>query len=425
MPETSPITGTRPVLQQELAIVPHSQRVVDPRQTRLMPVADSILWSPSLGATHPAAPLMFFTQHTIRKIHDRLAVHPNGLGIGLLAGRRYTDSRSGGQFVIIDGALPLPVLASEHEATEALAKGLGSAAAGIDIAGWYRSHSFSDAALTPSDVEAQSELFGERASIVLVVAAGGEAGGVFRQSSSPTWPVEALPLYEWLSDPAKTDEPRHTTLRWHNYQASEPVTRVGTVVAPVPAPAPAPAPAPEQARVSTQSVLFPDAGAEDDDEFAPFVAPGRAAVNKPFLKPAIYIACALGGAVLVAALSAIISSGDASSGSRGAGSNRPRAAGVPGTMAYSVAVLDRRADTLALAVTAFADRARMLDARQMTCAGLARGLQQVEDNWLAYSIARRETLASFDAERQERDRALYADVRAVERRFERSACARP
>ncbi|MGE5801024.1 MAG: hypothetical protein ACM358_02095 [Gemmatimonadota bacterium] len=388
-----------------------------------MPVADSILWSPSLGAIQPAAPLMFFTQHTIRKIHDRLAVRPNGLGIGLLAGRRYTDSRSGGQFVVIDGALPLPVLASEDEATEALAKGLGSAAAGIDIVGWYRSHSFSDAALTPSDVAAQSELFGERASIVLVVAAGGEAGGAFRQSSSPTWPVEALPLYEWLSDPAKTDEPRHTTLRWHNYQASEPVSRVGTFVAP--APAPALAPAPEQARVSAQSVLFPDAGAEDDDEFAPYVAPERAAVNKRFLKPAIYIACALGGAVFVAALSAIISAGDASSGSRDAGSNRAGAAGVPGTMAYAVTVLDRRADTLALAVTAFTDRARMLDARQMTCAGLARGLQQVEDNWLAYSIARRETLASFDAERQERDRALYADVRAVERRFERSGCARP
>lgn len=415
--ETSPVSGTRPVVQQELAIVLHSQRAVDPRQTRLMPVADSILWTPAVGAAHSPAPLMFLPQHTIRKIHDRLAIVPKGLGIGLLAGRRYTDSRSGAQFVIIDGALPLHALASEDEATEALAKGLGSTAAGIDIVGWYRSHSFRDAALTPADVEAQSDVFGDGAgaggtgSIVMVVAARAEAGAVFCQSVSPAWPVEALPLYELLPEPARSDGPKATMLSWRNYHAVEPVAHFGVAVA-----------APMTERVTNPLVLLPDD--LDDDEPGAVVAP---ALPRPkrLLKPAIYVACALGGAVLVAALSAIIRSGDASSGSRGAGSNRPAAASVPGSMAYSVAVLDRRADTLALAVTAFTDRARMLDARQMTCAGLARGLQQVEDNWLAYSIARRATLASFDAERQERDQALYADVRAVERRFERSACARP
>ena len=67
----------------------------------------------------------------------------------------------------------------------------------------------------------------------------------------------------------------------------------------------------------------------------------------------------------------------------------------------------------------------MFDAKQMTCPGLQRGLQQVEDNWLAYNIARRETLAPFDGQREDRDRKLYADVRTVERRFERSGCPRP
>ena len=385
-----------------------------------MPLADSILWSPAVGGTHRPAPLMFFTQHTLRKVHDRLATVPNGLGIGLLAGRRYTDSRSGAQFVVIDGALPLPAPAAEDEATDALAQGMGSVAAGIEIVGWYRSHSFSVAALTPSDVEAQSELFGDGASIVVVVAAGGEAGAVFRQSSSPAWPVESLPMYEWLSEPAKTDGPRHTTVRWRNYHASEPVTSVG---GPVQAPAPAPAPAPAQEWVTPQTVLFPAAD-EEDDESTPVVAPARAVRYKPFLKPAIYVACALGGAVLVAALSAIINSGDASSSSRGAGAN-PNGIGEPGSAAYAAAVLDRRADTLSLALTAFEDRARMFDAKQMTCPGLQRGLQQVEDNWLAYNIARRETLAPFDGQREDRDRSLYADVRGVERRFERSGCARP
>jgi hypothetical protein len=356
---------------------------------------------------------MFFAQHTLRKIHDRLATMPNGLGIGLLAGRRYLDSQSGAQFVVIDGALPLPALDAEDNATAALAQGIRSA--GIEVVGWYRSHSFSDAALTPSDVEAQSELFGERgeASIVLVVAAGGETGAVFRQSSSPAWPVEALPLYEWLAEPAKSDGPKPTILAWRNYHAAEPLARFGAPIALSPG-----------ERVNNHPVLVPD-GDMDEDTPAPVVAPAPATRQKRLLKPAIYVACALGGAVLVAGMSAIISSGDASSSSRGAGPNANEAASEPGTVAYAAAVLDRRADTLALALTAFDDRARMFDNRQMTCAGLARGLQQMEDNWLAYNIARRETLAPFDAQREERDRTLYADVRAVERRFERSGCPRP
>jgi len=395
--------------------MPQSAPPAEPRLMRFMPVGDSILWSPAVGGANRPAPLMFFAQHTVRKIHDRLATLPNGLGIGLLAGRRCTDGQSGAQFVIIDGALPIPVVAAEDEVTDALAQGMGSVAEGIEIVGWYRSHSFSDAALTPSDVEAQSELFGERASIVLVVAAGGNAGGVFRQSSSPAWPVEALPLYEWLAEPAKTDGPKQTVLGWHNYHAAEPVARFGASVAAV---------AGEQ--INKHLVLFPDADV-DEDEGAPVAAPSSTPATRStaFLKPAIYVACALGGAVLVVALSAIISAGDASSGSRGTGSNGNAAANGPGTTAYAVAELDRRADTLALALAAFTDRARMFDARQMTCEGLSRGLQQVESNWLAYNIARRETLAPFDAPREERDRTLYADVRTVERKFERSACARP
>jgi len=379
---------------------------------RLMPVADSILWTPVAGGTHRPAPLMFFAQHTLRKIHERLGTLPNGLGIGLLAGRRFTDGRSGAQFVIIDGALPLPVLPSEDEAAPALAQGMRAAAAGIEIVGWYRSHSFTDAALTPSDVDAQSELFGDgETSIVMVLSAGGEAGAVFRQSSSPAWPVEALPLYEWLAEPAKTDGPKPTMLGWRNYHAAEPVARFGTPISEA-----------SGERINSRPLLVPDLDVDDDTPI-PMVMPAPA--RKRFLQPAIYVACALGGAVLVAAASGIISSRGATGSSRGAGSNGSGVNADPGTAAFAAAVLDKRADTLALALTAFDDRSRMFDAKQMTCAGLQRGLQQVEDNWLSYNIARREILAPFDGQREERDRTLYADVRTAERQFERSGCARP
>jgi hypothetical protein len=219
-------------------------------------------------------------------------------------------------------------------------------------------------------------------------------------------------LYEWLAEPAKTDGPKPTMLTWRNYHAAEPVTRLGVPVL-----------SEVTERVNSRPVLLPDLDL-DEDLPVPMVAPVPAPRRKRFLKPAIYVACALGGAVLMAALSAIISSGDALSTSRGAGSNAD-GIGEPGTVAYAAAVLDRRADTLALVLTAFGDRARMFDAKQMTCTGLSRGLQQVEDNWLAYNLARRATLAPFDAAREDRDRSLYADVRTIERRFERSGCARP
>jgi len=416
--ESSPATGMRPVAQQELAILPHAARVPDTRQMRIMPVADSILWSPAIGGAHRPAPLMFFAQHTLRKIHDRLASVPNGLGMGLLAGRRYTDGRSGAQFVVIDGALPLPALAAEDEPIEVLAEGMRSAAAGIEIFGWYRGHSFSDAALTPSDVEAQSELFGDRPCIVVAVSSGGEAGAVFRHSPSQAWPVEALPFYEWLAEPASTDGPKPTMLGWRNYRASEPVVRLAAT--PVAATVSATVSATLSERIN-HTVLLPDDELDDDETRQPVSQ--KVTWYRPLPRPAVYVACALGGAVLVAGLSAVISSSNGSStGSRaGAGGG----AGDFATNAAAAAVIDRRADTLALALAAFDDRMRMFDARQMPCTGLSRGLQQVEDEWLAYNIARKETLAPFDSQREVRDRSLYADVRSVERRFERSGCARP
>lgn len=102
-----------------------------------------------------------------------------------------------------------------------------------------------------------------------------------------------------------------------------------------------------------------------------------------------------------------------------------RADAAPATAAPDAATLDRRADTLAAAIAAFTLRGRMYDSRRMGCDGLSRGLEQVEDAWLAYSLARKVTIGAIDATQDQRDQTLYADVRAVELRFERSSCTRP
>jgi hypothetical protein len=171
-----------------------------------------------------------------------------------------------------------------------------------------------------------------------------------------------------------------------------------------------------QASHPNHPVLLPDPEADDDVAPPP---PSTRVLPKPHRYRA-YVASALAGAVFVTALYGLLGSRSvASSGRAGADS---ALGGVP---VSDTALLDRRADTLALAISAFTMRASMYDSRRMPCSGLARGLAQVEDGWLSYNMARKDLMAGSDRARDARDKSLYADVRAVEVRFERSSCARP
>jgi hypothetical protein len=185
-------------------------------------------------------------------------------------------------------------------------------------------------------------------------------------------------------------------------QAFEPATRF-----------PAPPPASAMGR-ENRSVLFPETDPDDEPRL-----PQPPRRFQRFTRPAAYVACALAGAVLVTAIYGLIGPRLATGGRAGADS------APAGSAAGDTAVLDRRADTLALAVSAFEMRARMFDTRRMGCPGLARGLRQVEDGWLSYNMVRKDLMASSDPARDARDKGLYADVRSVEVRFERSSCARP
>lgn len=173
-------------------------------------------------------------------------------------------------------------------------------------------------------------------------------------------------------------------------------------------------------------ILLPDEYGDDDVALVPpHQTPATIVAPKPrwyrgLGRPAAYVASGIGGAVLVAALYGLLGSGTGSSGSRAGPVAAPGAAPVT-----DPAVLDRRADTLALAISAFNLRASMYDSRRMPCSGLQRGLTQVEDAWLGYNLAHKDLMAGSDPVRDARDKGLYADVRGVEVRFERSTCARP
>jgi len=171
-------------------------------------------------------------------------------------------------------------------------------------------------------------------------------------------------------------------------------------------------------------ILLPEADIDDeavDLPAAPSAAPQpRVSVLAKLARPVAYIASGIAGAVFVVVIYGLLGSRVDSAGSR------TRDDATPGVIAASnLAALDSRADSLTLVIAAFTMRSRMYDSRRMGCAGLSRGLQQVEDAWLSYNLARKETSGTTDSARDTRDRALYADVRNVELRFERSSCTRP
>ena len=196
----------------------------------------------------------------------------------------------------------------------------------------------------------------------------------------------------------------------------EPVVRLGTPAMPGGASHP------------NHPVLLPDPDADDDVAPIPHPtvsAPALTTIVAPqprwyrgLIRPTAYLASGMAGAVLVTVLYGILGSRVASPGGRSG------PASGAGAMVADTVVLDRRADTLALAISAFTMRASMFDTRRMPCSGLARGLTQVEDAWLTYNMARKD-LMTVDPMRDSRDKGLYSDVRTVEVRFERSSCTRP
>lgn len=174
-------------------------------------------------------------------------------------------------------------------------------------------------------------------------------------------------------------------------------------------------------------VLLPDEDGDDDVALTPppRTTPTTIAAPKPhwyrgLVRPVAYVASGVAGAVLVTVLYGMFGTGVVSFGGRTGSEAVSGAAPIT-----DPAVLDRRADTLALAISAFNMRGAMYDSRRMPCSGLQRGLAQVEDAWLGYNMARKDLMAGADPVRDARDKSLYADVRTVEARFERSSCTRP
>src|SRR5438093_12454556 len=396
---------------------------------RPMPIAASILWKPIEGAAEQDAGLfpVFITQRALAAVEDVGVARPAAC-FGLLIGDVVDSPEAGAPHVVVESTIRLPA-SPDDDAKTVLVQGWVVAQdvlrkSGDLLVGWYRGGG-GEAALSPAEADAHRAFFVQPWQLAVVVGSGElTVGGVFRRSARSAWAHECLPFYE-LVDPSsiRPDGSKPTRLRWDNYRTEETAlvtsaTLPGPAGVPTPAEAaPAPADAPPSWRTSspTPQVLWPDQfgsaeGAEGGGAASSRIRVGRAG------RWAAYTAA---GVLAVAGLLRLYSA-VASPASPGPAQRTPQADAVtPG------APLDRAADTLALAIAAFDLRAQLFASRQMQCPELARGLVLVEERWTAYNGVRKNSGVALDSARTARDRALYADVDGVERRFERSACPRP
>jgi proteasome lid subunit RPN8/RPN11 len=328
---------------------------------------------------------------------------PRRSGCGFLAGGLFHCPDTGQPYVFIEAAIPLPGPSGSYDLKRVIAQGRSLAereleGSGRHLVGWYHVHPAPHATLSRGDADAHLTFFDRPWHVGLVVASGDEpAGGFFCRSASPGWLNERLPFYEVLPDElGPGNGPRTTVVPWGNYQTDEEVVAASDVAVAVRERA--------QARV-----LFPD---EFDEE------PAEPSPRRPSLRRAVRYA-AYGLAVLVpTGLFGVYFA-------RAKTSPPSPAAVAPPTPAMRAARIDALGDSVALATAAFDLRVRLLETRRMACPDVARGLVEVEERWMAYNVARRSLPVTSDSARSARDQALYADVDAVERRFERSPCPRP
>jgi len=373
---------------------------------RPMPVGSAILWTPvGLASASPEYPI-FFTQRALDAVHAPLAGLPEGASsLGFLVGGIYQTPDTRAPFIVVESTIHLPWSIGGDHLTAALRQGRVIAQeevrrSGAQLLGWYHSHVAPHARLSVSDVAAHVACFDQPWNVALVVSRGTQlTGGIFRIASRTAWSNEYLPFYELPDASAQRLDGRPAShLTWANYrtQGVELSTNLAAGVRDVAPPL----------------LLFDD---EPVDEGAPLPARlPRRSLPAPVIKAVRFGALGLvAGASLFGAYRVFASGPD-------------RAGAVTDSAAVMTPDrLDRLADTVAFAVTAFEIRLRLFDGRKMLCSDLSQGLVDLEARWMTHSAARRAVAATPDSARVARDRRLNADVGTVERGFARTGCPRP
>jgi hypothetical protein len=313
---------------------------------------------------------------------------------------------------------------------------------GGELLGWYHSHPPLELSLSPADLIAHAQLCPEPWQIALIVGSdqAGFAGGFFRRGARESWPVACLPFYELLAPSEMLNAgPTRSQVPWRNYRTDAQLASVAAPEEPAPTPPPraagaargrigsraSPPSPPSPASPASPVIFFPDEDDDDsDEEDSPRAA--DASGSRRWARRALY---GLSGLVVAAALVGVyglVARATSPGEPPPAAAPSPRVAAPAAPAAPAVPRgLDRLSDAVARAVLGYNERARMFDKEQLDCPDLAVGLVAVEESWMAYNTARRDTSTPLTAPLAARDQDLNTSVDGVERHFDRSQCERP
>jgi len=378
-----------------------------------LPTAQSVLWRPAVQELAPpegdASPI-FIAQRTLAAVEDHLVAAPHRALLGYLVGRVLEAPDTGISYVVAHGAVRVPQMILDGATERLVAESLAAAQRMLPpedgvVVGWYRSDPAGQHMISADDHQAHVQHF-QRAwqfALVVTIRPTGTRGGFFRPAGDPGSPVPYLPFYELLDAESYRDGWKHPRVSWTNYWSPDPaVWRVQAESAR--APRVTPSERPSGAR-RLAPIIPPD---DEDFDVAWVRLQGRGGgAWRWWLAAAAAVVTAI---VLGVHL-----------GLRPA----PPPTDAPSEPVPVAAPEPTGVQAVRQAIAEYRSRERLVANRQMTCDDLARGLADVDEQWLRYTLASQPAATPDDTTLATPEGRLAADVEAVEADFERSGCPRP
>ncbi len=378
-----------------------------------LPTAQSVLWRPAIQELAPPdadASSIFVAQRALAAVEDHLLAAPHRALLGYLVGRVLETPDTGISYVVAHGAVRVPQMLVDGATERLVAESLAAAQRMLPpedgvVVGWYRSDPTGQLKISADDHQAHLRHFQRpwQFALVVTIRATGTRGGFFRPAGDPGSPVAYLPFYELLDAETYRDGWKHPRVSWSNYWSPDPAVWRTQAESPRP-PRVTPSERPSGAR-RLVPILAPET--EEDSDLAWVRTPRGGRGAWPWW---------LGAGVVV--LTAIVL------GVRlGLGPGAP--AGTPAEPPSDTAPELAIVQAVRRAIDQYRLRESLVAKSQMTCDDLARGLADVDEQWLRYTLASPPGSASEDTTLATPEGRLAADVEAVEADFERSGCPRP
>ena len=379
-----------------------------------LPTAQSVLWRPAiqeLAAPDADASPIFVAQRALAAVDDHLLAAPHRPLLGYLVGRVLETPDTGTSYVVAHGAVRVPQMIVDGATERLVAESLAAAQRMLApedgvVVGWYRSDPTGFLKISADDHQAHLRHFQRpwQFALLVTIRPTGTRAGFFRPAGDPGSPVTYLPFYELLDAEALRDGWKHPRVSWSTYWSPDPAVWRTQAESPRP-PRVTPSERPSGARRLAPLLAL---DTEEDADLAWVRPPGRGA----------WLWWLAAAAVVLSAIALGVRLGLGPPPTPTGAPAEPRSDTVPAPEPAAAQAVRR-------AIDAYRLRESLVAKTQMTCDDLARGLADVDEQWLRYTLASPLASGPEDTTLATPERRLAADVEAVEADFERSGCPRP